>query len=40
MGCGFGYIGDLCDKGLIGLIVFLRKYWYLKKNLIIGKFKI
>lgn len=27
MGCGSGYTGDLCDKGLTGSIVFLRKHW-------------
>lgn len=31
MGCGSGYTGDLCDKGLTGSIVFLRKHWHLKK---------
>lgn len=40
MGCGSGYTGDLCDKGLTGSIVFLRKHWNFKKSTIIGKLKL
>lgn len=41
MGCGSGYTGDLCDKGLTGSIFFKESIKIQKKkNTIIGKLKI